>query len=549
MPYVTTLPVTYLTAESAWLNGQIFGDTDWTPIGGSGAFILNGGIYTDYVIDPLDPNNPFGNDLGLMGIPLEPDMDYSYVAVGECYKNIDPSIAQVYYGSSVGFHTPVVEIALSNQKVIDNGNNSYSIDFDYVIKGSLVGKSFYTEFELWLDPGSVYGFAVTSGTVHWDAPQELTGHITVNITTDGTLPLWYSFIAVDSPDNINATSRLFPFTFINPLSTDDATNIATTSATLNGELFRDVETCHFEWDTEAYYNEAGVFRYVTPSRAVTAGLFNQALSELTPNILYAFQAVAESDGYEGGVVTFQTLSESVIATDDATNITGASATLNGELFRDVETCHFEWDTQDYYNATGVFRHVTPSIHVTAGLFHQDISGLPAASTTYAFQAIAESDGSKGGVLTFQTLSGSGTIATLAAKYINQTSAYVGGKYTTVNTPAQAGIQFKTGNTWQTVFWWAQDPFYISMSTDFWWNKQGLYAGHTYTYRAFIIIDGVYSYGSELSFTTPVYPVINLLGLNYLTARQAIDSVQTTCLGRTYSDEQGNLVYQSRNARG
>jgi len=136
------------------------------------------------------------------------------------------------------------------------------------------------------------------------------------------------------------------------------------------------------------------------------------------------------------------------------------------------------------------------------------------------------------------------IKTLAAKYITKTSAYIGARYTgTVS--VQAGWQWKYGNSWQGLYWWAHSPFFINSPREFWYNWRGLNAGRTYQYRAFIITDGVYDYGEAMSFKTDMYSVIFKPGYSYLTAKEAIDPVAALGLGRYYMDTEGNLQYESR----
>lgn len=148
--------------------------------------------------------------------------------------------------------------------------------------------------------------------------------------------------------------------------------------------------------------------------------------------------------------------------------------------------------------------------------------------------------------TLQWVVPAATIETLAAKNISDISAIVGGKYTGTTT-VEAGISWRRQGVgmWNTK-WWAQSPFSINSTTTFWFALTGLGPGLTYEFKAFYKIGTGYTYGSTLTFTTTITPAVFVYpGIEYRTAKQAIDDVAKIGVGRYYADHQGNFQYESR----
>ncbi len=135
------------------------------------------------------------------------------------------------------------------------------------------------------------------------------------------------------------------------VTTNDATSVATTSATLNGDLTslgtaRSV-TVSFEWGTAS-----GSYTHTTAGQAMTsAGAFSADLSGLNPGITYYFRARVDGGGdpVYGAEKSFTTLTiPPSVGTVDASNVATTSATLNGDLTSlgtaGSVTVSFEWGT-------------------------------------------------------------------------------------------------------------------------------------------------------------------------------------------------------------
>ena len=184
------------------------------------------------------------------------------------------------------------------------------------------------------------------------------------------------------------------------VTTNGASGITTTSATLNGNLSdlgsASSVTVSFEYGRTTSYGSAvtGV-----PSTLTSAGAFTANLTGLTPGQTYHFRAKAVGDGtVYGSDATFTTtgtppevITPEVI-TNDASGITTTSATLNGNLSdlgsASSITVSFEYGKTTSYGsaAAGV-----PPTLTSTGTFAADLTGLTPGQT-YHFRTKAVGDG-------------------------------------------------------------------------------------------------------------------------------------------------------------
>ena len=118
------------------------------------------------------------------------------------------------------------------------------------------------------------------------------------------------------------------------VTTNDASNVATTSARLNGNLTSlgtaSSVTVSFVWGTTL----GGPYPNETTGQAMTStGTFYFDLRSLIPGTTYYYKAKAVGDGtVYGAEKSFTTLTTPpAVTTDDATEIGDTSATLNGSL--------------------------------------------------------------------------------------------------------------------------------------------------------------------------------------------------------------------------
>ena len=167
------------------------------------------------------------------------------------------------------------------------------------------------------------------------------------------------------------------------VTTNDATNIGQTTATLNGAITPGNETITaqgFEWKV----TNGGTYTAVN----ATGTTLSYDLTGLMSNTSYTFRAFATtaSGTTYGAEKTFTTQQGSVVAptvtTDDATNIGQTTATLNGSVTPGNETITaqgFEWKATTGGTYTAV--------NVTGTTMSYDLTGLT-ANTSYTFRAFA-----------------------------------------------------------------------------------------------------------------------------------------------------------------
>ena len=179
------------------------------------------------------------------------------------------------------------------------------------------------------------------------------------------------------------------------VTTNNATEVTQTHATLNGNIFGDanISSQGFQYKRTA----DSEYQTVVVSGG---GNISTTLSDLTPNTQYLFRAFCiTQEGYPvyGQLMTFKTLTINV-TTYPASNVTESSATLNGYIDAGdavVSDKGFKyWPTNDPQNVSTVSVSTTGNISAT-------INNL--AQNTYQYRAFAESDGDiyQGGIKEFE----------------------------------------------------------------------------------------------------------------------------------------------------
>jgi len=249
-----------------------------------------------------------------------------------------------------------------------------------------------------------------AGKVTYDARTK-----TATFSPTGNLAYGTTYTATITPgaqDVVgNGLAKDYPWSFTtlttpSAVTTSDATDITTTSATLNGDL-GNLGTAlsvavSFEYGTTTSYGGTTAVQAKTE-----AGAFSADITGLLPGTTYHFRAVAVGDGTSyGNDGSFTTLTTpSAVTTSDATDITTTSATLNGNLSSlgtaSSVAVSFEWgETTDYDNETA------PETMTAHGAFSASLTGL-VSGTTYHFRAVAVGDGTSYGadltveVITYQ----------------------------------------------------------------------------------------------------------------------------------------------------
>jgi len=287
------------------------------------------------------------------------------------------------------------------------------------------------------------------------------------------------------------------------VATSDASNVATTSAQLNGYLTdkgtASSVTVSFVWGTTAggpYPNSTG-----NQTRLVTGSFFAD-LSGLIPGITYYYQAKAVGDGTVYGLEkSFITLTTPPsVTTGYATNITNDGARLNGNLSSlgtaASVSVSFQWGTTsgDYTYET------TPTESKNAtGTFFVDLSDL-ASGTDFYYRAKAVGHGDPiYGLEMYFTTGTPPAVTTLDASGLTFTEATLNGDLTNLGDADNVTVSFVWGTTPDCTRETATE---VKTATGvFQFDLSILDPGTTYYYRA--KADGEVGpvYGDQMIFTT------------------------------------------------
>jgi phosphodiesterase/alkaline phosphatase D-like protein len=290
------------------------------------------------------------------------------------------------------------------------------------------------------------------------------------------------------------------------VTTNEATNLATTSARLNGNLTymgtASSVSVSFQWGTTAggpYPNSTG-----NQTRTST-GLFNASLSGLSPGTTYYYWAKAVGDGTVYGLEkSFTTLTTPPsVTTVDASGISTDAARLNGNLTSlgtaASVTVSFQWGT-----TSDNYTYETASEGKSAtGTFHFDLSGL-ASGTTFYYRAKAVGHGDPVyGVEKSFTTGTPPSVTTLGASGLTFTEATLQGDLTSLGGADNVTVSFLWGITSDLTNETSSEL--KDVTGEFSFPLGGLAPGTTYYYRAKAVGLGGPVYGDQVTFTTQSTP--------------------------------------------
>jgi hypothetical protein len=298
------------------------------------------------------------------------------------------------------------------------------------------------------------------------------------------------------------------------VTTENATNITTTAATLNMTYdFMDYSSVHIQFR----YKAEGVSEWNETSWVAQSGSgthsFSEPIADLSSNKTYYFMALLKYDGtvLNGAEDSFITSGESrpptvmTVMTKNATNITTASATLNMAYgFMDYNSVQVQfiykaegasaWDETGWVAQTGSGTHSVS----------ESIAGL-SSGTTYYFMAQLKYDGTvlNGTENSFTTSSESRapTVSTKNATNITTASATQNMTYDFMDY-SSVHVQFRYKaegvSEWNETGWVAQSG---SGSHSFSETIAGLSSNTTYYFSALLKYGSTVLNGTENSFTT------------------------------------------------
>ena len=289
------------------------------------------------------------------------------------------------------------------------------------------------------------------------------------------------------------------------VTTNPATLIASSSATLNGSLNPHglTTTVSFQYGTTTAYGST------IPMQTQTGSTFRDIaanISGLSPNTLYHFRTVATNSAGTrfGGDRTFTTLSVTgppVATTNPATFIASFSAMLNALLDPHglTTSVHFEYGTTPSYGLTTAPQNRAGNTFQAVGA---NVAGLT-ANTLYHFRVVASNGAgtAMGSDRTFTTLTPTGppVVITNGATNVTASSGTLNGSLdphglattvffqygTTTSYGSATPMQSQTGNTYRNITA----------------NVGGLTPHTTYHFRMVATNAGGTRMGNDRTFTT------------------------------------------------
>jgi parallel beta-helix repeat protein len=330
----------------------------------------------------------------------------------------------------------------------------------------------------------------------------------------------YEFKAQLKYDSTEIEGKVEPFTTAKvppEVTTGDATDITTSSATVNGTLVSPGDyasvSLSFVWgpnseaDPADYPNKTAA----TPASLAASGNFSAALSGLTSDTPYYYRSKATgSITVYGEEQTFTTEKiPPVVTTDTATDITTDSADLNmtydfkdygsGEVrFAYKQNTEIDWTYTDWIAKSA------------SGTYAETVNGLT-SNTLYNFKAQLKYDSTEieGAVEPFTTAKVPPEVTTGPATDITTSSATVNGTLVSLGDYASFSLSFVWGPDAKTdpadyPNETAATPASLAASGNFSAALSGLNSDTTYYYRAKVTGETTV-YGEEQSFATEKIP--------------------------------------------
>ncbi|MBC7128184.1 MAG: PKD domain-containing protein [Thermoplasmatales archaeon] len=284
----------------------------------------------------------------------------------------------------------------------------------------------------------------------------------------------------------------------------NAENITSGSAKLNGELIYLNDTSCQVWFE---YGETLSYGYST-SKITYYGQanFSATVSGLKADTTYHFRVVAKNSRktFYGNDVTFRTSpSLPEVTTNDATDISYNSATLNGYLNKvGASSCEvwFVYDNASHDKIEDYRYNTSHIIKTSPSSFSSTISNLE-VNKTYYFRAIAKN--SEGTVFgeekNFTTRVILPSVSTISAENITSNSAYLKGELEDRGGDEYCQIWFEYGES--TSYGFATSILSINKDEEFLIKVENLTPGKTYHFRAVARNSKGTSYGSDKTFKT------------------------------------------------
>ncbi len=310
------------------------------------------------------------------------------------------------------------------------------------------------------------GFASATHVPCTPNPGSGSGDVAVSAAISG-LALGTTYHVRLLATNANATSRgtdqaFTTDTAVKNLTTDPATAVAATTATLNGTLDPNgapITDCHFEYaaDTDFQTNGFTNATHVACNGDPGSGSGDVAVAanlvSLATDTTYHFRLVASNANgtTRGGEQSFTTdTAVHGVTTGTATSVTNTTAILNGSLSPDgttVTDCHFsyvtqtEFDLHGFANATSAACAPDPGASATPVDVSATVTGLT-AGTAYRFRLVAtNANGTSTGAEATFTTPGSPAVETTGSPTRTATTARLDSRIDPRGVPATYHFEY------------------------------------------------------------------------------------------------------------
>jgi len=430
----------------------------------------------EYGTDTGGPYTPSAgtvvNATGAFSIPVSSlTKNTTYYFRAKAVGDVDPT---PFYGDEMSFTTSTTLPTVTTNAASNLATTSATLNGTLTDKGT--ADNVTVSFE--------WGLTTSYGSPAAGTPPSMSaaGTFTANLSglTAGTT---YHFraIADGGGDPVYGSDMSFTTSTTPPtVTTSAAGNLATTSATLNGNLTAlgtaSSVIVSFQWGTAT-----GSYTHTTDNQTLSAiGDFSANLTGLTPGTTYYCKAQAVGNGTAlGDEMTFTTLTTPpTVTTSAATSLATTSASLNGSLgslgTATSVNVSFEWGTTTSYGSETTAQSVT-----ALGAFTANLTGLT-ASTTYHFRAKAVGHGSAvyGEDMTFTTASLPDTTAPVITQ-VTVSEETTSGATITWTTSEAATSQIEYGLTEE---YGSSTTLDTNLVTSHSADLTGLKAGKTYHYR-------------------------------------------------------------------
>jgi hypothetical protein len=373
-PVATTNPATYVTSNSATLNGSVNpSGLPTTVYFQYGTTISYGRTTTSQSYDGYATQSVSAN---ISGLNASTTYHFRIVATNSS-------------GTSYGSDRTFTTLTATGPPVVITSPATLIASFSATLNGSLDPHGLTTTVYFQYGTTTSYGLTTALQSQAGSSYRNISANISGLLAST---TYHFRIVATNSAGTTYGADRVFttlsatgpPVVTTNPVS-----YIASFSANLNGTVDPHglTTTVHFQYGTTTSYGLTSAILTESGNtyRNVAAGI-----AGLSANTTYHFRIVATNSagtiyGADGVFTTLSATGPPVVITNAATNVASSSATLNGIVDPHGLTTgvHFQYGTTTTYGLTTAGQSHTGNNYQSAST---NVSGL-SASTTYHFRLV------------------------------------------------------------------------------------------------------------------------------------------------------------------